>query len=88
MGAGKIDESYTDRLRTAFEQLDAAYDAAHALPITLPPEEIAKKSGTADGLAWVAQVARGLLRAGKIDERYTDRLRAAFKQLEIAHGAE
>jgi hypothetical protein len=86
--AGKIDERFADRLRAAFKQLDAAYDAAHALPTTLPPAEIAKKSGTGDALAWVAQVVRGLLRAGKIDERYTDRLRDAFEQLGTTHAAE
>jgi len=86
--AGKIDARHADRLRAALKQLNTAYDAAHALPTTLPPGEVAKRSGTSDALAWVAQVIRGLLRAGKIDERYTDRLRAAFEQLGAAYAAE
>lgn len=86
--ASKIDARHTDRLRVALKQLNTAYDAAHTLPTTLTPGEVAKRSGTADALAWAVQVVRGLLRAGKIDERYTDRLRVAFEQLKAVYDAE
>lgn len=44
-----------------------------------------KEGRTRDALTWIAQEARGLLRAGKIDERHAERLRSAFDQLDAAY---
>ena len=44
-----------------------------------------KENRIRGALTWVAQEARGLLRAGKMDDRHTARLRSAFEQLDAAY---
>lgn len=49
------------------------------------PQSAVKEGRIHDALRWVTQEAKGLLVTGKIDERHTSRLRAAFDQLDTAY---